>query len=198
MDDKVKERELMHFLVLVTCNIEAAPNSEGARNYVYNTLGDDSSFVGEGGRFSSPVCDSFVIGGSWSGELSRATWAKTLEERIQAIKEQEGIEISAQSPEARQKRQRVLEEIEALYASSLPDHYQEKGLRYQRNGFDMLGYEDDAMVVDEALYAHFLQAYEGRDKYDEEDGLEFVDLDGDCVSTGFIGHKWLVVVDCHL
>ncbi len=81
---------------------------------------------------------------------------------------------------------------------TLPDHYQEKGLRYQRNDFDMLGYEDDAMIVDEALYAHFLQAYEGRDKWDEEDGLEYVDLDGEPVSRDCIGHKWLVVVDCHL
>ena len=67
----------MHYRVLVTFEKEAAKTSQEAREYAFWTLMEDTSFIG-GGRFGSAWCDWFVIGGRWSGELSRATWAKAV------------------------------------------------------------------------------------------------------------------------
>ena len=61
----------MHYRLFVTLDAKGHKilNSEDARNKVYGMLHNDDSFCGEGGRFGSPVCDWFVIGGRWSGEL---------------------------------------------------------------------------------------------------------------------------------
>jgi len=64
---------------------------------------------------------------------------------------------------------------------------------YSRSGHDHYGYPDDAMLVNEAIYNALLAQYEGIDG----DAEHFTDLDGDEVSRGIIGRKWLVVVDYH-
>ncbi len=81
----------MHSRLLVTCNKDHAGTSQEAREYVYDALLNDSSFVGDGGRFGAPVADWFVIGGRWSGELSRATWAKRVTGLINELEKREGI-----------------------------------------------------------------------------------------------------------
>ena len=65
--------------------------------------------------------------------------------------------------------------------------------RYSRSSYLQHGYPDDAMVVSEDLYTTLLADNEGCDS----DGESFADLDGDEVSRGYIGRKWLVVVDYH-
>jgi hypothetical protein len=66
-----------------------------------------------------------------------------------------------------------------------------------RDPYYEMGYEDDAMIVDELLYDAFLAPYIGAVVAWESEGPVFVDLDQDPVSKGFIGQKWLVVLDCH-
>lgn len=61
-----------------------------------------------------------------------------------------------------------------------------------------LGEEDDAMVVDAALYKALLRPFEGLNRAYGGDLPVFLDLDGDPVSQdAYVGLKWLVVVDCH-
>ena len=60
----------MHYRMLVLTDKKNADTSAGAREYVYDTLEQDDSFLMEGGRFGSGVADWFVIGGRWSGALS--------------------------------------------------------------------------------------------------------------------------------
>lgn len=142
----------MHTRLLLTFAHRRAATSDEARAYAAERLEEDPSFVGEGGRFGSSIADWFVIGGRWSGELTRTL-------------------LDPKSP-----------------AGELPagrDDYQ----------FD--GADDDAMQVSAVLYDRLLKPYEGRAEVGEE-SLEFVDLDGDCVSrAAFVGRKWLVVVDYH-
>src|SRR5260221_141974 len=61
----------MHHLILVTLSLNNRGNSEEARDSAYSHLMDDDSFCGEGGRFGSPLCEWFVLGGRWSGLLSQ-------------------------------------------------------------------------------------------------------------------------------
>ena len=59
----------MHHLMFVTLSLPDGDNSEDARHSAYDLLMEDDSFVGEGGRFGSPLADWFVMGGRWSGFL---------------------------------------------------------------------------------------------------------------------------------
>ena len=61
----------MHTRFLVTLGKEEADDSRSAREYVYNALTEEG-FVAAG-RWSSGLCDWFVIGGRWSGTLSGAS-----------------------------------------------------------------------------------------------------------------------------
>jgi len=62
----------MHQRLLVTFNKENAENSEEARSHAFTELEWDSSFVdgsNSPNRFGSAICDWFVIGGRWTGDL---------------------------------------------------------------------------------------------------------------------------------
>jgi hypothetical protein len=188
----------VHSRLLVTCDKDHAETSYEAREYVDDALVNDSSFVGEEGHFGAPVADWFVIGGNWSGELSRATWGKDVYKRIAALEKQEGIQLQLwrvfyATGEEAEKQQRLATEVEALYKQSLPAEYKDTGLMYLRDPYSSYGYEDDAMLVTPELYDQFLQPYEG---VDQSEGA-YVDLDWESVSQAFIGTKWLVVVDYH-
>ena len=55
--------------MLITLKAPADADSATVRRDIYDRLMSDDSFCGEGGRFGSPLCDWFVIGGRWSGLL---------------------------------------------------------------------------------------------------------------------------------
>jgi hypothetical protein len=189
----------MHYRLMVTLSKHFAETSAEARSHVYHTLIDDETFVG-GGRFSSGFCDWFVIGGRWSGELSRLTWAKDAFAEIQKLEHSEGIQIWGvhYGDLDKQKQQRKLaKKIEKLYQRAMPAEYKGKGLIYERDTYVDQGYEDDAMLVDQTLYDALLAEYDGDDMVEDEWRLAFVDLDYEAVSPDFIGEKWLVVLDAH-
>jgi hypothetical protein len=61
----------MHARFLVTFNQDTAATSKAARWHVYTTLVAEG-FDNQAGRWSSGLADWCVIGGRWSGELTRA------------------------------------------------------------------------------------------------------------------------------
>src|SRR5271166_2118870 len=61
----------MHYLMLATFTFLDGDTSQDARQQAENLLQQDDSFCGDGGRFGSPLCDWFVIGGRWSGVLQQ-------------------------------------------------------------------------------------------------------------------------------
>jgi hypothetical protein len=179
----------MHHLMLVTLSLADNGTSESARNSAYRLLMEDDSFVGEGGRFGSPLADWFVIGGRWSGMLREAMLGQSYRDAL----EQEFPELT-----------------KGYFPSSLVEKHK-AGLNqlWQRLGgtgmhplsrsrYDDDGVEDDAMPVDQFLYDRFLKPYAGTDSLIGDNKLpDFADLDGDEVDESFIGRKWLVVVDYH-
>jgi hypothetical protein len=187
--------------MLVTISREGIKTSEEARNAVHNKLLEDQSFCGDGGRFGSPVADWFVIGGRWSGELSRASWAKKLTQNIEQLEKEAGVEIWGThyaSGDMQKKQEELKKAIEQLYKKSLPKIFLDKDLVYDRDTYKQLGYEDDAMIVTETLYNALLKEYEGKDEcIGQWDTVSFSDLDYEAINPEFISNKWLVVVDYH-
>ncbi len=174
----------MHHLLLITLALTSGDTSLEARMSARSELLNDDSFCGEGGRFGAPLCDWFVIGGRWSGLLQQTLLGQAYEDAFKA-----------QLPDlaAKYVNERLIDE----HRTALDRFWHQSGGRdchpLSRSGYEELGYEDDAMLIDRALYDCFLKQHAGH----EFGGGEFADLDGDSVDESFIGRKWLVVVDYH-
>src|SRR5947207_13443557 len=128
----------MHYRMLVTVDKEGIETSAQARLHVNQELLQDTSFCGEGGHFSAPLADWFVIGGRWSGELSRATWAKGVTKLIDDLEKKEGIQRWGAfygKSEKEDRRKFLMKEVEGLYEKSLPAEYRDKGLVYVRDSY---------------------------------------------------------------
>jgi hypothetical protein len=181
----------MHYRFLVTCNSGAAKNSTQARAYVTTTLHDEG-FCADG-RFSSAYADWFVIGGRWSGELSRHSWAALLTAQMDALEQQHGVKVwgAHYGDETLQHLQRDLaERFQAMWNAAAPRAY--RGIPIQRDTYKDDGYEDDAMLLSQELYDSLLHEYAGQSKSEYH-----ADVDGEDVSPEMVGRKWLVVVDYH-
>src|SRR5262245_12678689 len=180
--------------MLVTVSRDGIETSEQAREYVHEKLLSDESFCGDGGRFGSPFADWFVIGGRWSGELSRAGWAKKLTKDIEQLEKQAGVEVwgtSYPDGEMQMKQDELRKTIEWLYQKQLPKELKGKGLIYDRDVYKEFGYEDDAMLVTDTFYNALLKEYEGKNEYvdDQWHSVEFIDLDYEDVNPDCIGNK---------
>ena len=179
----------MHYLMLITLTMQASDTSGDARKRAQALLMEDPSFCGEGGRFYSPLCDWFVIGGRWSGLLQETLLGQAYQD---AFKRDFPEMTSGWFPS----------DLAIKHRDSLNRLWQQFGGTganpVTRSGSDELGREDDAMLVDQALYDQFLKEYHGEEcRRESTDGGSFADLDHEEVAESFIGRKWLVVVDYH-
>ena len=73
----------MHHLMLVTLSLDDITTADTVRDSAYDRLMDDDSFVGEGGRFGSPLADWFVLGGRWSGKLRKAIMGQPYQDALE-------------------------------------------------------------------------------------------------------------------
>lgn len=174
----------MHFRMLITMSLPEGATSDDARQKAWQTLLNDPSFCGEGGRFGTPLCDWFVIGGRWSGLLS-----ETL------IGEPFKAAVIARFPEMATAwwPYNLLEKHGAELDALWREHGGTSPSPYGRDTTGDVGYPDDAMPICTRLYTALLAAYHGQDTVNGE----FADLDGEAADPSFIGRKWLVVVDYH-
>ena len=179
----------MHHLMLVTLSVAENSTSDNARDAAYEQLIEDDSFVGEGGRFGSPLADWFVLGGRWSGMLREAVLGQAYQDAL--VKEfPEFTKGYFPSSLVEQRK----DDLDRLWQRSGGT-----GMHpLSRSGYDYYGAQDDALPVDRFLYDRFLKPYAGADRTIGDDKLtDYADLDGDEVDESFIGSKWLVVVDYH-
>lgn len=172
----------MHYRMLATITLPDGTSSADARQAVHEALFNDESFCGEGGRFGSPLCDWFVIGGRWSGLLAETVIGPAYK-----------AAVFARFPGMNQKW--LPQSLVDANAAELDAIWREHGgtgpSPYTRRDYN--DYEDDAMLVTSELYTALLAEYEGQD----EISGQFVDLDFDAVGPHFIGRKWIVIVDYH-
>lgn len=182
----------MHHRLFVTFDKDKAATSLDAREHVFETLHDEG-FCCESGSWRSCVADWFVIGGRWSGFLSRLSWAKEFDHEVTTTEAEHDLHVWAAWYQERGKQRvqhKLAKRFETLWDSIAPASY--KGIPYQRDTYKAEGYEDDAMLLTRELYESVLKAYEGR-----EETTYHADLDFDEVLPSLIGRKWLVVVDYH-
>jgi hypothetical protein len=175
----------MHHRLFITLAMADGAISLDARIRTRSKLLEDNSFCGEVGRFGSPLCDWFVIGGRWSGMLKKHLLGQEYRDAF----DREFPEFSAiwfPASVVKQHRKRLDQFWQRFGGSGSHP--------LTRNGYEELGYDDDAMLIDAALYERFLQEYRDQEVADDH---RFADLDGDLVDDSFIGRKWLVVVDYH-
>jgi hypothetical protein len=178
----------MHYLMLLTLAMQPGESSPAARERVYSQLVDDGSFCGDGGRFSVPICDWFVIGGRWSGLLSETLMGDRYKHKFKAkFPEFTGY----YSPDRVKERAEELDALWREYGGVGPS-------QLNRDAYEHVGYDDDAMPLNRVLYDHFLAAYEGQPSQQEDPyHCSFIDLDNDELDETFIGRKWIAVVDYH-
>jgi hypothetical protein len=182
----------MHYRFLVTFKSGAAKNSTQARRYVRNTLINEG-FAWPDSRWGYSMCDWFVIGGRWSGGLSRHTWAKHITEQMDALEKSHDVQVwgSFYGDEEKQRVQRELaERFQHLWDAAAPRAF--RGIPIQRDTYKTDGYEDDAMLLSDELYNALLKEYAGQSESEYHADLEYED-----VSPEMVGRKWLVVVDYH-
>jgi hypothetical protein len=178
----------MHYRFLVTFESGAAKNSTQARRYAAQTL-DAQGFAGD-----YAMADWFVIGGRWSGELSRHSWAKRISAEMDALEREHGVQVwgAFYGDEEKQREQRELaERFQAMWNATAPCAF--RGIPIQRDTYKADGYEDDAMLLSEELYNVLLTEFRGQHRSEYH-----VDLDGEDVSPEMVGRKWLVVADYHI
>jgi hypothetical protein len=181
----------MHFRFLATCDCDTAETSKEARAYVLDTLLEEG-FVGEG-RWGGGLCDWFVIGGRWSGELSRRSWAREITARMAALEEQHGVQVWGTfygDGEKQRIQQELAKQFQQMWDSQAPAAY--LGIPYVRDTYKRDGYADDAMLMTRELYDALLKEYGGK-----EESEHHADLDYEPVSPAMVDRKWLVVVDYH-
>jgi len=179
----------MHYLMFVTLDMPNDATSLDARKRVQDILLEDDSFCGEGGRFGSPVCDWFVIGGRWSGMLKETL----LGDPYKAAFDREFPEMAGgwYTTDQVNRHRDALNELWRSFGGAGDSPV-------TRSTYASYGCEDDAMLVDQALFDHFLKPLAGKATCNEgEFHQRFADLDGEDVAESFIGRKWLVVVDYH-
>lgn len=178
----------MHFRLLVTFDIKQANNSEEARQLVMDALSNDPSFVGDGGLFGSPLADWFVIGGRWSGEITKALLdQKKLSLFVNNFENQYGWSTGGKKKiTEKQRRSQALK----MFKKHFPGF---QGIMpYWRDTYTQIGAKDDAAILTEKLYNALLKEHEGEYATDH-----YVDLDREAAGKEMIGKKWLVICDYH-
>lgn|SRR5487761_1899362 len=174
----------MHSRLLMTLDAPAEATSEEVRHDVYDRLMNDDSFCGEGGRFGSPLCDWFVIGGRWSGLFAEIAIGGAFKEAVHARFPELARDSYPQSLVVKHGAG-----LDALWRS----HGGTGPSPYTRSGYDPFGDPDDAVILTQGLYEALLSEHEGCSL--DRDG--YADLDDEELQPDFVGRKWLVVVDYH-
>ena len=106
------------------------------------------------------MADWFVIGGRWSGELSRHSWAKLITEQMDALEREHDVQVwgAFYGDEEKQREQRELaERFQDIWKAAAPCAFRD--IPIQRDTYKPDGYEDDAMLLSEELYNDLLQEY---------------------------------------
>lgn len=185
--------------------VSKAKSSLEARRYAFEILSDDPTFVGEEGRFATPVCDWFVIGGRWSGRLHPKKLRKNFYNQVRRLLDI----VSPYMPDS----------------SFVEEHYEELDTIWgqlgginssllTRDRTHILGQEDDACMIDNRLAEKLNFFLHENDEYGI-DGcyltervwwrpIKVISLDENLDMLpelenfhALIGKYWVVVIDYH-
>lgn len=195
----------MHVKSYVLVPVTEATSSLEARKYVTEVLGDDPTFVGKEGRFATPVCDWFVIGGRWSGTLCPKELIDEFYGQVRKVFDKENPYMLDSS--FIKKNCKTLESIWKRLG-------QKHNSLLTRNSACRLGEEDDACMLDYRLAEELNRFLYDTDNH-SIDGcyvtgcvwwkpVKLISLDEDremlCELDNFyqvVGEYWVVLIDYH-
>ncbi len=186
----------MHARLLVLWqDTDPDATSEKVRENVLETLIDDPGFCGEGSIIHPPVCDWLLIGGRWSGDLTRARGE---------IPEPDLAHIEREMKSIRQMRA----ETGSIWSEMSQEEFEKKLAEIpeqrQRHIHRPTGYEDDAQFLDIILWENEIAPLlkkkgvrvDGHLIY-QNDLLAVLDWEQEPLTEELIGQRWVVVVDYH-
>ncbi len=178
----------MHTRMLVTINKDSLETREAAKQAVVNYL-EAEGFCGRG-RFGHGYADWFVVGGRWSGELTRAHLDPQKVVDVEQALQEAGEKWMQEAGSYDEFCQKMELEILPRFLSEAEVPLDLRPL-WSRDTFLLLeGYADDAMVVDQAIYDRLLAEYQGISEN------EFVlDINYEAMSPAMIGRKWVIIID---
>lgn len=194
----------MQHIAYVLLSASEATTSIGARQRVWFELSGDSSFGGERGRYSEPVCKWFAIGGRWSGRLYpqpfRDEFFRQVDE-LHSLQKVPGWYSQEFINNNRKELDDLWQRMGGSYASPLT-----------RNPHAGMGEDDDARLLDESL-AERLNIFLQEDQYTNTQeyyiarkkrwqvpvvlSLDNKALFGLTDFNTLVGNYWVVVIDYH-
>lgn len=168
----------MHYRYIVVFDKEHAKDSAKARKFVFHYL--------ENNLIDSQA-DWFVIGGRWSGYLTKIRLnqgkLKQFEDEFDKIY---GFWINKDNSEEKRYSQ-----AKELFKKYFPK-YKDEPLYFRNTYFD-LGYKDDAQIIDEELYEKLI-----KNIAKEKDPESYLDIDNEeLIKKEQMISRWCVIVDYH-
>jgi len=183
----------MHGRLFVLTDKKNAKTSDEARHFVYQYL-CDHDFASPSRFHESPI-DWFVIGGRWSGELTRLQMDRDKLAQFEVEFEKlYGWYINKDNDEKKRYAQ-----AEPLFKKYFPDF---KGIMpYWRDSYQIYGYEDDAQIVNEELFKilrTFINIDEDKEALLDSEGFVYLDKPNiELKKEEIVGKTWAVVIDFH-
>lgn len=185
----------MHSRVFITFDKNKAQNSLEARKFLYRCIGEKSK------PFDKIFYDYYAIGGRYTG-FFEALYNGGINLLTKVIQE-----ANSKNIETSIIQKRTISKEEQL--SNFRDSFRKYYPKYKGEPFFTpirelreLGYEDDAMIIDNSVYDWLLKEYEGKKfslEYNSDDFLPCtVDIEGNEVAEDvFVNKKWIVIADFH-
>lgn len=188
---------MSHFSMYLLLPKDGLETSEEARDEAERYLVSNHFVSDEGGRWNNAPSDWFVIGGRWSGELTVAHLDPTKWEKYcKAVKKKL---LRATGPGHMEKEQENRKRATAMFHKRFPDMVGVES-PYTRDGYATSGYEDDAMILDDAVWEKLIKPGLGVDLHKGGAVVHAGDFEGmeeDIVKEDVVGKCWVCTVDFH-
>ena len=187
----------MHAVLYVLVPKEEVNSSIDARRYVASWLASEGFVMADtgestGGRFKG-VCDWFVIGGRWSGILTKVQLdLAKVQKAEQEFEDKYGWWIGGEENITEETRKKQYEEIFFKYFPEFKGN-----VPAWRDSYCVMGYEDDAQIVNDAIYEHLIKNSRGKTNFWDGGCVVSTDESLDYEKDSVVGKAWIVVVDFH-
>jgi len=183
----------MHSLYFVLLEKGDAKNSQEARQKARQTLDENSFSNDNNGYFGSSKADWYVIGGRWSGELSKLLMKKDFYHEVCKLypnKDKESKWVEYDSEAVRENAKAVQELWEKLGGRG-------QNIFTRDNQYDVGGADDDAMQITTELIKGIQRKKKKYKEVEVFDVLDCQEITLPDIKKENIG-SWLVVVDYHM
>lgn len=179
----------MHTSMYLMFDKDYAKDLQQAKEFAEYFL-DENDFCA-GGFFSNCIADGYRIGGRWSGELTRVQLDEQKLEKLEKEYKRKYGKKKLTWQEAKRRRRDLFRKYFPQFRCEPPE---------ARDETVKLGYPDDALTVNAAIYEKIVRPGSTVENY--HDGGKVIDIDaGEDVAelkkNEVIGKRWIVVIDFH-